>query len=320
MSLQFKGGRFVTSDARVQPTLSSELIVKDFLFLNYSFVWGSSTYFKYFAEKGHSVDIANERTYLSYLANPNVSYKNIVVYLHESSQLAAINDYVDRHPGSFLIQHDDTDSEQILHWTRREPDLYMRREQTRDTRRTTPSPMYPFHFPMNSIAVPSEKVYDVCFVGTMTSQRRMAFAQKLKKLSEGSLRHLRWYIDVKDYPGWVPGYASEGFASAANKSKIGLHYFGNSYDATRIWEVLSCDTALLMPALRCVIPEQPLALDAYEQMADDFSDLEEKILGLLENDRWKEVAKRGLEEYNAYHTREKCCEYYYATVMRHCQT
>ena len=295
MSLQFKGGRFVTSDARVQPTLSSDPIVKDFLFLNYSFVWGSSTYFKYFAEKGHSVDIANERTYLSYLANPNVSYKNIVVYLHESSQLAAINDYVDRHPGSFLIQHDDTDSEQILHWTRREPDLYMRREQTRDTRRTTPSPMYPFHFPMNPIAVPSEKVYDVCFVGTMTSQRRMAFAQKLKELSEG-------------------------FASAANKSKIGLHYFGNSYDATRIWEVLSCDTALLMPALRCVIPEQPLALDAYEQMADDFSDLEEKILGLLENNRWKEVAKRGLEEYNAYHTREKCCEYYYATVMRHCQT
>ena len=314
MALRFKAGKFTVTPTP-QP-LSH--VVKDFLFLNYSFVWGSSTYFKYILGRGHTGDIATEQTYRSFLANPNVSYRVIVVYLHEPDQLEAINKYIDAHPESYLIEHDDTDSEQILRWTRREPDLYMRREQTPDTRRITVSPIYPFHFPMDPIYVPSEKVYDVCFVGTMTSQRRINFVTKLKELSEGSLRHLRWYIDARDYPGWVPGYASEGFSSAVNKSKIGLHYFGGSYDATRIWEVLSCDTALLMPAQRIRIPEQPLVDDAYEQLADDFSDLEDKILGLLENDRWKEVAARGRAEYAKYHTKEKCCEYYYDKVISHC--
>lgn len=304
--LKFDNGRFIV---RKQ---------KDFLFLNYSHVWGSSTYFKYFAKKGHSVDIATEKDYLSYLSNPTVSYKNIVVYLHEPSQLENINKYIDAHPKSFLIQHDDTDEEQIQYWTRRQPDLYMRREQTSNTR-TNSSPVYPFHFPMNSIRTNAPKEYDVCFIGTITSQRRLDFVNKLVELSKTTLSHLKWYIDAKDYPGWVPGYASEGFSSAVNKSKIGLHYFGNSYDATRIWEVLSCDTALMMPKQRCVIPEQPLAEDAYEIMNDDFSDLEEKILGLLENDRWKQVAARGQEEYAKYHTLEKCCEYYYGKVMKHCQ-
>lgn len=292
---------------------------KDFLFLNYSHVWGSSTYFRYFAKRGHTVDIATERDYETYLNNPNVVYKNIVVYLHEPDQLRSINLYIDSHPESFLIQHDDTDEEQIQHWTNKEPQLYMRREQTSNTAIATQSPVYPFHFPMNSIASPMEKEYDVCFVGTITSPRRLAFVQKLIDLSTTSLKHLRWYIDAKDYPGWIPGYASEGFQSAVNKSKIGLHYFGNSYDATRIWEVLSCNTALAMPKLRNVIPEQPLADDAYALIHDDVSNLEDVIVSLLENDTWKTVAARGQEEYAKYHTLDKCCEYYYSKVMQHCQ-
>jgi hypothetical protein len=310
--------RLGNSGFLVKPS-STPKVQKDFLFLNYSHVWGSSTYFKYFAKRGHSVDIATQSDYISYLSNPNVSYKNIVVYLHEPSQLMYINAYIDSHPECFLIQHDDTDEEQIQRWTLREPGLYMRREQTADTRITTSSPVYPIHFPMNSIYSPSPKEYDVCFVGTITSPRRRAFVDKLVELSTTTLQHLKWYIDAKDYPGWVPGHASEGFTSAVNKSKIGIHYFGNSYDATRIWEVLSCDTALLMPKLRGAIPEQPLVEDAYEILKDDFSDLEEKILSLLEDDRWKAVARRGQEEYEKYHTLEKCCQYYYSKVMMHCR-
>ena len=292
---------------------------KDFLFLNYSWVYGSTTYFNYFAEKGHTCDIANESNYLQYLNNGCV-YKNIVVYLHEIEQLKHISAYVDKNPGSYLIQHDDTYCEQIQTWTNRIPDLFMRREQTSNTIVPTNTHVYPFHFPMNSIYDPHvEKVYDVCFVGTMTSARRARFVDKLKELSTGELSHLKWYIDVSDYPAWIPGIESEGFRSAVNKSKIGLHYFGNSYDSTRIWETLSCNTALLMPKYKIQIDSQPLDNSAYEIMEDDFSDLKEKIEFLLLNDRWKTVAENGRIAYNKYHTKQKCCEYYYAKVMKHCK-
>jgi hypothetical protein len=172
---------------------------------------------------------------------------------------------------------------------------------------------------MNSVFEPNiQKEYDVCFVGTITHPRRLEFVNKLKELSNGELSHLRWYIDTSDYPGWVPGTPSEGLKNAINKSKIALHYFGNSYDSTRIWEILSCDTALLMPKYRVIIPELPLDPSAYETISDDFSNLQEKIEYLLKDDNWKNTARLGQTHYNEVHTREKCCEYYYAKVMKHC--
>ena len=56
-------------------------VIKDFLFLNYSWVYGSTTYFKYILSRGHTGDIADEKNFLDYIANDNVKYKNIVVYL-----------------------------------------------------------------------------------------------------------------------------------------------------------------------------------------------------------------------------------------------
>jgi hypothetical protein len=169
---------------------------------------------------------------------------------------------------------------------------------------------------MESIDRPgSEKVFDVCFVGTMTNPKRKVLIDTLMDLAEGDLKHLHFYVDVHPYPSWVPGDASEAFRNAVNRSKIGIHYFGNSYDSTRIWEILSCNTALLMPKKRVAIPEQPLEEGSYEIVQDDCSDLKEKILGLLEGDRWKDVANRGQACYNSYHTREKCCEYYYTKLL-----
>lgn len=301
-----------------QIPFAGQPIEKDFLFLNYSWVYGSTTYFNYILSKGHSGDIATEKTYLNFLKDKRVKYRNIVVYLHESSQLEEINKYIERNPDSFIIQHDDTDLEQIQKWTTKEPTLYMRREQTSQTNITTNSPVYPIHFPMESIfRENSDKIYDVCFVGTITHERRKRFVDKLNELANGELSHLKFYTDASPYPGWVPGDASEAFRNAVNRSKIGIHYFGNSYDATRIWEILSCNTALLMPEPRVKIPEQPLEKGSYEILADDFSDLKEKIEYLLENDNWKTIAKNGQESYNKYHTKEKCCEYYYSKIIKH---
>ena len=267
----------------------------------------------------HTGDIADEKNFLDYIANDNVKYKNIVVYLHEQSQLDEINKYIRSNRDIVVIQHDDTDHEQIQMWTNKEPTVYMRREQTNGTHVFTKSPIYPFHFPMESINTNTyEKIYDVCFVGTITHPRRQKFVNELNRLANGELKHLKFYIDASPYPQWKPGDASHAFREAVNQSKIGIHYFGNSYDSTRIWEILCCNTALLMPEQRVKIPEQPLYQGSYEILADDFSNLKEKILFLIESDRWKAVAKNGQKNYNMYHTKEKCCEYYYSKLIPHC--
>jgi len=290
---------------------------KDFLFFNYSWVWGSTTYFKYFEKMGHSIDIVDENT-IHYF-NPTVSYKNVVVYLHEPNQLRRINSLLDNQlRNSFLIQHDDTDEEQLQRWTIREPDIFMQRELTDNTHITTKSPVIPFHFPMNSIYDENitDKPYDISFIGNMTNPRRRPFVDYIINLSQTTLSHLNWYIDVNG-ANYKPGFATENFRNITNQSKIGLHYFGNSYDSIRIWEILSCKTALLMPKMRShSVDSNHMELSNYEIFNDDYSNLEEKINYLLEDNRYLDLGLRGHEEFKSNHNIDKCCEYYYNSVMK----
>ena len=55
----------------------------------------------------------------------------------------------------------------------------------------------------------------------------------------------------------------------------------------------------------------------YCAIRDDFSDLEEKILYLLEQNRYKELAQKSFCDYNTNHTPEKCFEYYYNKLAEH---
>jgi len=295
---------------------------KDFLFLNYSWVWGSTTYFNFFKEKGHSVDIADENTFQHYLSQNEYGYKNIVLYLHEPYQLSIINRFLNtKFRDSFLIQHDDTDFEDVQIWTNREPNLFMQRELTNQTKKNSNNPVIPFHFPMNSIydeKLNEDKKYDVSFICNMTNQRRKPFVDKIIDLSKNSLSHLNWYIDFGGAE-YKPGFATESFKNVVNQSKIGLHYFGNSYDSIRIWEILSCKTALLMPKMRSLsVTEEFIPLVNYESFNDDFSDIESKILYLLENDRWKDLSLKGHNEYHEKHNIQKCCEMYYNKVINYC--
>lgn len=292
---------------------------KDFLFFNYSWVWGSTTYFKYFESMGHSIDIVDETSINDFI--PKHDYKNIVLYLHEGNTIPRTNKIIEHYKDSFLIQHDDTDEEQLQVWSNREPNLYMQRELTNNTIINTQSPVIPFHFPMNSIYdknLNEQKIYDVSFIGNMTNRRRLPFVEYIIKLSQNELSHLNWYIDVKGSNN-KPGYATENFKSVINQSKIGLHYFGNSYDSIRIWEILSCKTALLMPKMKNLsISDKGMPLTEYVTFNDDFSDIKEKIISLLEGEKWKEIAKTGHNAYNR-HNVEKCCEYYYNQVMKYCK-
>lgn len=291
---------------------------KDFLFFNYSWVKNSTLIFEKFKEKGHTIDIVDEKTISSFI--PKYKYKNVVLYLHEPWTIPLTNRLLDNElSDSFLIQHDDTDFEQIQKWSNREPDLFMQRELTNDTIINTKSPVYPFHFPIESIYDKKfqTKDIDISFIGTLTNYRRIPFINHIKHLSENSLSHLNWYIDVKPVDTRTP----EIFREKTNRSKISLHYFGNSYDSIRIWEILSSNTALVMPKMRNLsVSKNHMEFNEYITIKDDFSDLEEKINYLLHNDNYMKIAKEGFDSYNNFHTPDKCFEYYYNQVIKHCKS
>ena len=297
---------------------------KDFLFLNYSWVWGSTTYFNFFEEKGHSIDIIDEKNFHNFLSTTTNKYKNIVVYLHEPHQLKIINHFLEtKFKDSFVIQHDDTDSEQLQKWINKEPDLYLHRELTKNTNIKTNRPVISFHFPIKSLydsKLNENKKYDISFIGNMTNNRRKPFVEYILDLSKNKLKHLNWYIDflgTKD-PSASPGIASKQFKEITNQSKIGLHFFGNSYDSIRIWEIMSCKTALLMPKMRNVsVDKNNMYLKNYTIFNDDYSNLEEKIYFLLENNNYKNISEKQQTHYINNHTILHCCENYYNNVIKY---
>jgi hypothetical protein len=290
---------------------------KDFLFFNYSWVKNSTLIFNKFKEKGHSIDIVDEKTITNFI--PNCKYKNVVLYLHENWTIPITNFLLENYlQDSFLIQHDDTDFEQIQKWSNREPNLFMQRELTNNTMIRTNSPVYPFHFPIESIYDEKyqKKDIDVSFIGTMTHYRRLPFVNHIKSLSQSRLKHLNWYIDVKPVDTRTP----ELFKEMTNRSKISLHYFGNSYDSIRIWEIISAKTALVMPNMRNLsVSDSYMPFKEYITIKDDFSDLEEKINHLLVMDRYKSIAEEGYNSYNNFHNTDKCFEYYYSVVTKYCK-
>lgn len=303
--------------------------MKDFLFLGYSFHY-STDKFKYFEKKGHSIDIINEKTIGDF--KPTGKYKNVVVYLHanpwDRSDLRnnlhrVLNS--DACKDSFLIQSDDTDHEHVqTDWTYgRSPDLNIKREYTSETRNPYSCPIYPMHMGYPSIEDTSfEKDIDVFFVGHITNPRRLPFVSKLLDVRQ-RLSHLNWYLNITgDHPDFekIFGPRCPNFKEIANRSKVGLHYFGNSYDARRIWELASCKTALIMPKLRQKVfePEYMGSFNNYICMKDDASDLEEKILEAFENDKYKEVAQKCYDDYSKNHSEQSVFDYYYNTVMKYC--
>jgi hypothetical protein len=74
-----------------------------------------------------------------------------------------------------------------------------------------------------------------------------------------------------------------------------------------------------MPKMRSFsVTDKFIPLDNYTIFNDDFSDIEEKILWLLENDRWKEFGNNGHNEYNQKHNIKNCCETYYNQMIKYC--
>jgi hypothetical protein len=218
---------------------------------------------------------------------------------------------------SFFVQHDDTDEEHVQRWFERSPDLIMQRELTAASQNPYNCPTYPQHFPIPSIYRDnSEKTLDVMFMGTPTNPGRVRFVQKLLELSTGPLKHLNWGLQYSKER--AKGRNPDLFIKAANSTKIGLNFPGNSRDQWRTWELASAGCAILMPQspLLSIRPDhQPF--EEYVRFKDDLSDLEEKIVWLLEADRWKDWGNKAKQSYDLFHTPEKCFEHYHDCVLRH---
>lgn len=290
-------------------------MIKDFLFLDYSWVPNSRLLFNKFAEKGHTIDIVDEHQIMSFI--PEHQYKNVVVYLHEHHLLGRINFLINNYfQDCFLIQHDDTDADYLNRFTERMPDLFMQRELRAYTNIETNSPIYPFHFPIPSIYNEQHQIkdIDVSFMGIYNNHRRKPFVDHIIKLSNNELKHLNWHIDFGDTR--TPGK----FRMVTNRSKISLHYWGNSYDSIRIWEVLSAKSALIMPKLENLsVSDEHMPLTEYCIMRDDFQDVGDKIQYLLEENRWSELAKNGYDAYELRHNPDCVFEQYYKNVIKHCK-
>lgn len=292
--------------------------MKDFLFFTYSWVDNANYLFESFAKRGHTIDIVTEKTLRSF--EPTVAYKNIVLYLHEDWSIPITNKLINEHPllkDATLIQHDDTDFEDVQVWSDKKPVLVMQRELTAHTKNPWKDvPVEPFHFPMPSLydASQQQKVYDVCFLGNVTNPKRYGLYQAARQIAERNPQQ-NWFFKLTQLN--TPTDPNE-FKRVLNQSKVGLHYFGNSYDAHRIWQTISTNTALLMPFFRNKsVDADHMPFNEYLVLRDDYADLEEKLAYLLEDDRYKVYAAAGLEAYNERHNQEKCFDYYYPKVMEH---
>ena len=82
-------------------------------------------------------------------------------------------------------------------------------------------------------------------MASLTNPRRIPFIKHVEKLANTSLKHLNWNLQITPINVKTPNYKE-----IINQSKIGLHYFGNSYDSIRIWELASAKCGIIMPRLK----------------------------------------------------------------------
>lgn len=287
---------------------------KDILFFSYSWVDNANLIFKKFETLGYDCDFVYETNIHQF--KPVHDYKVVFLYLHEAHTIPITNRLIDTfYKYSYLVQHDDTDFEDVQVWSNKKPDLIMQRELTANTKNPWNAPVYPFHFPIPSKYEEKyqNKIYDVSFMASLTNARRIPFIKHVENLANTSLKHLKWNLEITPINVKTPNYKQ-----VINESKIGLHYFGNSYDSIRIWELASAKCGIIMPKLRMKsTSESWMPFNEYLPIEDDFKDLEYKINYMLESDRYKAYANDAFDAYNLRHNPDKCFEKYYQTFKEH---
>lgn len=303
---------------------------KDFLFLTASEEIGggySIRMSKEFDKLGYDIDIFQDN---NLNVDTNIDYKVVFTYIPESSPRNisnTVNRLLGRYRDSFIVYYDNSDHSNFKRFfNSRLPDLILKREFVKTSVKVYENiPTYPIYFfgtkDIYNEELNNNKIYDVCFLGNMTHERRLLFANKINDLSNNSLSHLKWKLDIKqhgqdsgkNFSGWN---RTEDFNSILNQSKVCLNYYGNAYDSTRTWEILSAAGCMVAPPFIHMSYED-MNFDNYIEFKEDCSDLEEKILYALENNRYSDYGKKSREEYLNKHTIEKRVAYIVNLIHKH---
>lgn len=288
-------------------------MIKDFLFIHYSWVANATYIFRSFEKCGYTCDYVTEKEIMENWL-PTCQYRTVVVYLHDYAP--RVNFILENYlKDSFMVQHDDTDFVDVMNYYSRTPNLILQRELTAQSRNVHNAPAYPMHFPMPSIwhdEYQKNKIYDVCFLGCPNHPRRNIFISTIERLRENELKHLNWFIKYEPTRNWFE------FQQIVNQSKIGLNFPGNSQDSLRIWELASAASCIIMPQLKILSIQEPgREFNQFVPINLACSDLKGKIVNCLENDFWKQQGQLALQSYNQFHSPEKCFERYHNIVMHH---
>jgi len=255
---------------------------------------------------GYTVDRVDETRILDFPYGDQYNY--IIMCWHsENIHYKFIKNLVkSKYPDVPMILFDDTDWNHKTMKFAKEPFVVFKRELNEITRKIRGVPYYQMAKIVRDNYHPEiEKVYDVSFVGTITSKPRAAFFDKIRQI-----KRKNWFIHETRHSEDMP---YDEYIKIINQSKVGLSYFGNGYDTGRYWEILSCKTALLSPVVPLPIENNLTEEDAVF-FKEDMSNLEEKIDYLLEGNRWKVFAENGYGAFIARHSNIKRTEYFLAKL------
>jgi hypothetical protein len=281
--------------------------MKDFLsFHGYSSNFNFKILCDTLIDFGYTVDRVDETNITEFPYGDQ--YRYILMCWHsENTHYRFIKDLVkSKYSRIPIILYDDTDWNYKTMKIAQKPFMVFKRELNEKTRKIRGVPYY--HMPKivcDNYNPDIEKIYDVSFVGSITSKSRAAFFEKIRQLKREN-----WLIHETKHAYDMP---YDEYIKIINQSKIGLSYFGNGYDTIRYWEIISCKTALLSPRVPLPI-ENDLSDEEAVFFRDDMSDLEEKIDYLLWGDRWKAFSESGYRAFITRHSNIKRTEYFLARI------
>jgi hypothetical protein len=281
--------------------------MKDFLaFHGYSSNFNFKILCDTLIDFGYTVDRVDETNIADFPYGDNYHY--ILMCWHsENTHYRFINNLVkSKYRVIPIILYDDTDWNHKTMKIGQKPFMVFKRELKDKNRKISRVPYYQMPKIVRDNYHPEiEKIYDVSFVGTITSKSRVALFEKLR-----CIKRENWLIHETKHAYDMP---YDEYIKIINQSRIGISYFGNGYDTIRYWEIIGCKTALLSPKVPLDIPD-----DLTEQEAvffrDDMSDLKGKIDYLLEGNRWGVFAENGYQAFITRHSNVMRTKYFLAKI------
>ena len=145
-----------------------------------------------------------------------------------------------------------------------------------------------------------EKEYDIFFITSSGSASRRYFADKVSEFAKKA--GLKAFVGVTgSFYGGVPW---NEYIEKMQQSKVAIAYPGNGFDTIRYWEIPYYGSVLASPRLPIVIENNFKDMES-AIFFSDFSEFKKKIIEVIANGYWKDIAIRGQEHFQKFHTEKE---------------